>query len=74
MIQLRKFDPTQEIGGDELCSREAYVSSLSKPRGKAAFDGGEVTSDGGALLLRKADQQLCLTAAVGGYDTRRSDF
>ena len=33
-------------------------------RVEAGFDGGEVTSNGGALLLRQADRRLGLTAAV----------
>jgi hypothetical protein len=33
---------------------------------EARFDGGEVTSNGGALLLRQADRRLGLTAAVAG--------
>ena len=37
-----------------------------KRRVEAAFDGGEVTSNGGALLLRQADRRLGLTAAVAG--------
>ncbi len=37
-----------------------------KRRVEAAFDGGEVTSNGGALLLRQADRRLGLTASVAG--------
>ena len=33
-------------------------------RVEAGFDGGAVTSNGGALLLREADRRLGLTAAV----------
>ena len=35
-----------------------------KRRVEARFDGGEVTSNGGVLLLRQADRMLGLTAAV----------
>ena len=42
-------------------------------RVEAGFDGGEVTSNGGALLLRQADRRLGLTAAVARRlgDTRQ---
>lgn len=33
-------------------------------RVEAEFSGGEVTSDGGVLLLRQVDRRLGLTAAV----------
>ena len=31
---------------------------------EASFDGGEITSDGGVLLLRQANHRLGLSAAV----------
>ena len=42
-------------------------------RVEAGFDGGEVTSNGGALLLRQADRRFGLTAAVARRlgDTRQ---
>ena len=43
-----------------------------KRRVEARFDGGEVTSNGGVLLLRQADRLLGLTAAVArGLDDGR---
>ncbi len=40
---------------------------------EARFDGGDITSDGGVLLLRQADQKLGLTAAIAKVlgDNRR---
>jgi hypothetical protein len=42
----------------------------------ASFDGGDVCSDGGLLLLRKADDRLGLTRTVAGclHDERRPDL
>lgn len=49
-------DCTQLTGSFPSCkSRQVRV----------AFDGGEVSSDGGALLLRAADRKLRLTEALG---------
>ncbi len=47
--------------------------ACGKRRVAAAFDGGAVTSNGGALLLRQVDRRLGLTAAVAGalIDGRR---
>ena len=40
---------------------------------EANFEGGEITSDGGVLLLRQADHRLGLSAAVAAalVDSRR---
>ena len=48
---------------------EGYQSSLEFPRVKRRkievnFEGGEVTSDGGMLLLRSVDRQIGLTKAL----------
>lgn len=44
------------------CTREPLLfSSLHRQQVVADFDGGQLTSDGGALLLREADQALELT-------------
>ena len=49
--------------------------SLGLLHGKAVgsgLDGGEISSDGGAMLVRAADQHLGLTATLAGcpYDVR----
>lgn len=39
---------------------------------EAAFDGGDIVSDGGVLLLRQVDQRIGLTKAIGRvFDDRR---
>lgn len=44
------------------CTRKPLTfSSLSRRRVEADFDGGHLTSDGGALLLREVDRRLRLT-------------
>ncbi len=49
------------------CTSETMLfPACRKRRVEAAFDGGEVTSNGGALLLRQVDRRLGLTAAVAG--------
>ncbi|MCW4153814.1 transposase [Halomonas sp. 18H] len=45
------------------------TSTTSFPRCKgreitASFDGGEITSDGGALLFRQLDREMGLTRAI----------
>ena len=57
-----------DIEGD-LAVTQCYQNSMEFPRVhrrvvEARFDGGEITSDGGALLLRQADRYLGLTQAV----------
>ena len=47
------------------CTRQALLfSSLGKQRIVANFDGGRLTSDAGALLLREVDRRIGLTAAL----------
>lgn len=47
-------------------------SSVKRRRVEANFEGGEITSDGGVLLLRETDQKLGLIQAVNRaiQDTR----
>ncbi len=47
------------------CTRKSLIfSRLKKQRIVADFEGGRLTSDGGALLLREVDRQLGLTASL----------
>ena len=60
-------DCTSEVLEFEGCERRRVV---------AAFDGGELTSDAGALLLRQADRVLDLSGRVAGCfeDHRNQDL
>ncbi|MEZ5592489.1 MAG: transposase [Gammaproteobacteria bacterium] len=40
------------------------IYTLPTPLSEAAFSGGEITSDGGVLLLSELDRQLGLTVAL----------
>ncbi len=56
------------------CTQESFQFPACKRPGVAAnFQGGEITSDGGVLLLRQVDRRLGLSAAVVGVlnDPRR---
>jgi hypothetical protein len=56
------------------CNQEfVEFPSCKRRKVEANFEGGAVTSDGGALLLRQADRRLGLTAAVAAVlaDDRR---
>ncbi len=47
------------------CTQQSFAFPACKRRGvEANFDGGDITSDGGVLLLRQVDQRLGLSAAV----------
>jgi Transposase DDE domain group 1 len=56
------------------CTQASFeFPALKRRRVHASFDGGAITSDAGALLLRQVDRQLSLTQAVAGAlnDPRR---
>ena len=58
-----------DIEGD-LAVTQCYQNSMEFPRVhrrvvEARFDGGEITCDGGALLLRQADRYLGFDAGGG---------
>src|SRR2546427_815745 len=49
------------------CNPEQYeFSAIERRRVVAGFDGGQVTSDGGALLLKQVDEPLGV-ASAGGF-------
>jgi hypothetical protein len=56
------------------CNAEQYeFSGIERRRVEAAFDGGRVTSDAGALLLKQVDEALRLTERVAScfWDLRQ---
>lgn len=56
------------------CTRKAFqFPRVNRRKVEASFDGGEISSDGGALLLRQADRALGLSATVAAAldDSRR---
>lgn len=57
-------------------SNKFYFPVLKRRVIEASFSGGEVTSDGGALLLREVDRILCLTKALNEVmpDPRKPEF
>jgi hypothetical protein len=60
----------------DCTTTEIEFSPLKRRKVIAEFSGGEITSDGGALLLREADRQLGLIKQVDGVveDFRRQDM
>ena len=57
------------------CTQAGFeFPAFKRRRVQASFDGGAITSDAGALLLRQVDRQLSLSQAVAGAlnDPRRS--
>jgi Transposase DDE domain group 1 len=58
------------------CSQDSFeFASLGSRKVTAAFDGGEITSNAGALLLREADRRIGLSQRVASCfrDGRRQD-
>ena len=56
------------------CTQTSFeFPSCRRRRVEARFDGGDITSDGGVLLLQQADQRLGLSQAVARalVDSRR---
>jgi len=56
------------------CTQESFEFPVCKKRGvEANFEGGDITSDGGVLLLRQADRLLGLSESIAGVleDPRR---
>ena len=59
------------------CTKETFhFPSLNRRKIEAQFAGGEVTSDGGVLLLREMDRRLQLTPALSEVipDPRNPDL
>jgi hypothetical protein len=56
------------------CTQESFdFPACKRRRVEATFDGGDITSDGGVLLLQQVDQRLGLSRAIAGVigDPRR---
>jgi hypothetical protein len=60
----------------DCTTTKVEFSSLKRRKVEAEFSGGEITSDGGALLLRAADHQLGLMKRVSDVieDPRRQEL
>ena len=54
-----------------MCQRSLCFSIGKTPSGEAEFSGGDITSDGGLLLLRQADKRLGLLEAVNAILPQR---
>ncbi len=66
MIQLVILDQERGFAMTDCSSTKLSFPSCKGRRVEAEFSGGDVSSDGGVLLLRQADRRLGLTAAVAG--------
>lgn len=66
MIQLLKTIKHKDLAVTNCTPERIEFPACRKRRVTVGFDGGDVTSNGGALLLRQADHRLGLTAAVAG--------
>ena len=73
MIQLVILDQERGFAMTDCSSTKLSFPSCKGRRVEAEFSGGDVSSDGGVLLLRQADRRLGLTAAVASAldDERR---
>ncbi len=60
MINTRDTDCAGTVCNPELC----VFAAVKKRQVTASFTGGDVTSDGGLLLLRQADRKLGLSQAL----------
>ena len=57
------------------CTQKSFDFPVVKRRKvEANFEGGDITSDGGVLLLRQVDQRLGLTAAVAKDNVFATQF
>ena len=61
------------IAMTQCTAKPLAFSSLSRRRVEADFDGGHLTSDGGALLLREVDRRLGLTERLAACLTDPRD-
>jgi len=66
MIQLLKLTQREDLTVTDCTLSKIEFPACRKRRVEADFSGGEITSNGGVLLLRQADRLLGLTAAVAG--------
>ncbi|KAA3623065.1 MAG: hypothetical protein DWQ08_12040 [Proteobacteria bacterium] len=73
IIQLLRLN-NREASPVTKCTQVGIeFPGIKRRRVEAEFTGGEITSDGGVLLLREVDRQLKLTESVAGVlsDSRR---
>ena len=66
MIQLVRLTKREDLAVTDCTSLSFEFPACRKRRVEADFSGGEITSNGGVLLLRQADRLIGLTASVAG--------
>ncbi len=66
MIQLLRLAKREDLTVTDCNSLSFDFPVCRKRRIEADFSGGDITSNGGVLLLRQADRLLGLTASVAG--------
>ncbi len=66
MIQLLRLTKREDLTVTDCNSLSFDFPACRKRRIEADFSGGDITSNGGVLLLRQADRLLGLTASVAG--------
>ena len=64
MIQLVTLTKREDLAVTDCTSLSFEFPACRKRRIEADLSGGEITSNGGVLLLRQADRLLGLTASV----------
>ena len=64
MIQLVRMTKREDLTVTDCSSLSFEFPACRKRRVEADFSGGEITSNGGVLLLRQADRLIGLTACV----------
>ncbi|MFO7578760.1 MAG: transposase [Nitrosomonas halophila] len=72
-IQLSMLNKREELPVTNCTQRSFNFPEVKKRVVEVNFAGGDITSDGGVMLLRQVDRQIGLSKAVASVleDTRR---